>query len=125
MLFWRKKKNKNIEKDKEIEISVGEDLMVSDDSQDDIKKSANIEIEEVLDTEKLTKKIDDMAKFLTDRGFFVKEFDNPTEKNSKFKWKIGPLGVLIRQNVLRWWWSEVNHKLQRQRDIFYFQEHNF
>lgn len=112
MLFWKRKKKKKIEKDKEIDISINENVITDNNSQDSIGKSSTFEIEEISENEKLTEKLDDMAKFLDDRGFFIKEYTDPTNNKSEFKWKIGPLGVLIRQNVLRWWWSEVNHKLQ-------------
>ena len=43
-----------------------------------------------------------MSDFLDIKGFFKR-----TNTNSGSSWKIGPLGKLIRQNLLRWWWEKT------------------
>ena len=108
MLFGRKKRLKKEE-------IIEEEIIENTENQEDSEESDISEINSVKSVEYKQ----EFYAFLKKHGFFLNVIDdNDTAPNH---WRIGALGKLIRQNVLRWWWSSL---IQRLSNIVGIEEIN-
>ncbi len=118
MLFGKRKKNKHQQEGVYDESNI--DSNMSNDSDNNNNESSCRELDHPeIDSVKSTEYKEEFYNFLKKHGFFIKVMDD--DDTAPNHWRIGPLGKLIRHNVLRWWWSSL---IQRLSNIVGIEEIN-
>lgn len=87
MAFWKKNK---VKEEQEV-------ALLNDDNKQNNSESVKEKVEITPEY------LDKMWNFIRKKGFFLKVKDPFDAYSEETFWQIGPMGKLIRENLLRWW----------------------